>query len=322
MVKLGTLYPDGRVDDLGEVNGGLKPGADSARRAEEYGWDTHYEDEDAFYAGKQVEDTEELKYMFGIQITDLGQCGEQRTAFTSELIEDGMRKFYEKDDLVEVLIGLPDLKDRVEEWAGEEVNLDTDSGSEEVHDWCDHNIDEVDESLMETALLVVPVSVPGKTVREACGSEEHFETHSLLEFKKHGDWRSDVWNLAMYGVKVQVASKLSWVESSEFPTDDIEWVKQVSLQVKMMFGFFMDRQVNAIGETGWDWMRNFGIIFCGDDVVWNGHEGFYTVIEKEGDQHIVEDSNGVDFTTPTTELQALDFRGRLLRAKDAAAKEG
>lgn len=319
--KLGILHESGKTEDLGEVdlqNEVCTPGADSARLAEAYGWECLFEDTDAIYASKEPESTDELKYMFVIAVTDMGNaCGSEceETRYRSDLL--GPTEYGTREEVVKALMAHPQREALVGAYfVNEEDNwVPTD---EEVMEWAKDHVEEQDFTEILTELYVVPVSGNGTFVRRACGDEERFD--SLKEsFTKHGDWREAVEDIYRYGAHVQVGSWSSYMPTGEWAPRDLETAKQQALQVKMLFGFFMDRQVNAIGETGWDWLRQAGVFFAGDSVEYEKDEGgpqWYEIDEIEDGIAYLLDRDQNELQVPVEKLEVPSWIKRLQHGRD------
>lgn len=324
-IKLGTLYPDGHCDDLGEANGGFTPGADSARRAEEYGWEKPVDTSDEYLVfSKTPEETSELKYVFCIRCTDMSQSGSRddtKIYYLSDLLEGG--EYETEEECVKALLQHPDREQRVLEWYDDpELLVPTD---EQVLEWAKDNLYEMSKPLIVTELMVVPVSMGEAQLKKnlsSCGLVEkdtwdgYKEQHST-----DGDWRSLAYEIVSYGYCVTVGSWSSYPEDGEWPEQDIQTAKMAALQVQMLFGFYMDYPVNRIGETGWDWMRNAGIIFAGDEVVDIRDGRYYTVEEVEGETLSVRDEEDREATLPLDVARTLNTWERMAREKDLLSKK-
>ena len=105
------------------------------------------------------------------------------------------------------------------------------------------------------SLNVVPVSVSDKTILICLGCGE--EGSGIWEWtqedkKKNGDYRSVVEDIHKYGLNVQI-----WCESvfsGEEKKELLELVNEAKKQaapVPSLFGFYMDKPINAVGWTGW-----------------------------------------------------------------------
>jgi hypothetical protein len=326
-VKLGTLYPDGHMDDLGEVNGGMRPGADSTRRAEEYGWELVFDgsDTEQIHVAKRVEDTGELQYVFGIRVDDMtaatGEGG--RTIYTSELIQAG-GYLTDKDALRDLILKHPLAEVEILEWYDEPgFSAESLNYGDEAYEWAEEQITEEELNVMYTQLFLIPVRLPEEKMRELIQvDEDFFDEHLLPTFEEHGDWRALAMDLVMCGAGVSLMEWSGTAEEGEWPEKDIQVAKEAALQVAMMVGFLLDRRLNAIGDTGWDRLRELGLIFCGDEVVWsggageerhwvaawNGPEGTYTLTDKGGDG---------EFEADPIDVRALTWREMLKRRIDA-----
>lgn len=314
VVKLGTLYPDGKMDDLGEVNGGMRPGKDSARRAEEYGWECIFDgsDSEQCHASGRVEDTGELQYVLGIKVDQLPDSN--RTLYTSELTPGC--KYGSKDDLFKKLLGLEGVFDMVKEWIDQE---DYEPDTKDLEEWAEDQVEEIILTQMWVGLVLVPVGLPEKSMRELLDVGETFIDEYLIpKFKEDGDWRCAVQDMMMCGHYIHLKEWVSeLVDDGEWPEDTIQVAKEAALQVNMMLGLFLDQRMNAIGETGWDWLRNMGWFTCGDEVVWMGVEGKWvlsyvdgeektctlTPLMKDGDDEEVED-------VPLSEVKNWGYPGK------------
>jgi len=117
-------------------------------------------------------------------------------------------------------------------------------------DTSNHEIEEVDRWWVQ--LEVVPVSVSPEQARKAIDSSNWQDAEE--SWKRHGDWRDSAWDLQSYGTAVPVWSK----EVDDDKLDQaIQEARDQALGVDGMFGFYLDRPVNRMGETGWDWLRQF-----------------------------------------------------------------
>ena len=251
MVKLGTLYPNGKIDDLGDADpqtGAFVPGTDSKKRSDEYGWTSILDDTNQFIVADTVEDTGELKYVFGIEVLNMAEaCGDegcQRTVWNSRFIDelgtddsDGeLQKLFKKQ-------AAHLSKEKTVAFLKEHFDND----DEEIED----SIYDEEEPRLIVTLYVIPVSVTEDEVKQACGSDETFNDYLKPDFEKNGDWRAAAWDLNSYGHHVPVAGFEAWEDATAI----VEQAKMSALQVKMLFGFYMDRRVNLMGETGWDWLK-------------------------------------------------------------------
>jgi len=324
-IKLGTLYPDGHCDDLGEANGGFIPGADSARRAEEYGWEQPIDTGSEYLLfSKTPEETGDMRYMFCIRCTDMSQSGRRedtKIIYLSDLLEGG--EYETEEACIKALLQHPDREQLVLEWHDDpEIVTPTD---QQVLDWARDNFYEAERPLIITELYVVPVSMIEsqlKRVLSSCGLIEKDTWDGYQnQYREDGDWRSLAYEIVSYGYCVPVGSWSSYPEAGEWPQHDVQSAKMAALQVHMLLGFYMDRRMNALGETGWDWLRNSGVIFCGDEVIDTRDGRYYTVEEVEKESLSVTDEENRKATLPLDVVKTLDTWERIRRAKDLLSKE-
>jgi hypothetical protein len=105
------------------------------------------------------------------------------------------------------------------------------------------------------SLEVVPVSVSEQVAHKTIGgysSDSSRWDEALAGRKRDGDWRESVYDLQSYGVTVPVLNVRVLEDKIE---EAIEQAKSQAVAVEGMFGFYMDRPVNRMGESGWDWLR-------------------------------------------------------------------
>lgn len=90
-----------------------------------------------------------------------------------------------------------------------------------------------------------------ESVRASYGmSEEEFDSLDPIQ---------QAWLLAEYGLAANLFEKLG-----NNKRQLLKEAKQEGLQASVLFGFYVDRQQNAIGATGWDFMRGDIVPnFCG-----------------------------------------------------------
>jgi hypothetical protein len=319
-IKVGILHETGHCDDLGEVDLQKRtstPGTDSARIAEEYGWECLFEDTSAIYASKEPERTDELRYMFVIEVTDMadacgGEC--ERTKYASDLIEG--KEFDTKEEIVKALMALPDREQRVLEYL--DPFEDDVPNDDDVLDWARNSVDERTYNEIVTTLYVVPVSGTAAFVEKATGDNERF-AEAKEAFAKDGDWRDSVEDIHGYGAHVPVGSWSSFMPAGEWAPKDLLTAKMMALQVKMLFGFYMDQVVNRIGETGWDWIRQAGVFFPGDSVEYEKDESgpqWYEIDEIEDGIAYLLDRDQKELQVPLEKLVLPTWAARLRHGRD------
>lgn len=90
-----------------------------------------------------------------------------------------------------------------------------------------------------------------ESTRESYGmTKEDFESLDPIQ---------QAWLLAEYGLAANLFEKLG-----NNKRHLLKEAKQEGLQASVLFGFYVDRQQNAIGATGWDFMRGDIVPnFCG-----------------------------------------------------------
>jgi len=84
-----------------------------------------------------------------------------------------------------------------------------------------------------------------KSAVESCG-EENTNIKKLTQVQ-----RAEL--LKQYGISAHLWIK--WDKSAKDPDKLVEEAKKEATAIPMMFGFYMDRVQNRIGNTGWDFIK-------------------------------------------------------------------
>jgi hypothetical protein len=315
MVKIGTLHPDGSYDDLGEVNRGeYAPGADAERCANEKEWITAYDGDDALYVTKEPLWTGDFACLFGIAVDSAGETKEMY--FSEEL---GDARFEDKEGAVKALTALSNCEKLAREWL--EYDEDEPPNDEEIEEWAQEHVEYETHELSYTSLEVIPVTLPTRVIREICG--EYFE-HAEEAYKKDGDWRACAFDLHLNGSRAHIEGWSSWVLEGERPDADILTAKQAVLPMFIMFGMYMDRQFNAVGDSHWDILRDAGVVYVGDTVYWTGatepQKCEVTMVEwAKNSVHLLNDA-GTEFIVDLDDVRSPDLRERLRERTSAYAQ--
>jgi hypothetical protein len=199
-----------------------------------------------------------LRYQMVIEIMDWAEAtGETKTVYELRLSDQNDplhgQRFRTQKQAEEHIAGLPAL-----------IELLQDEGfahPDDLPDLYTKIIAEVDEPQFMVCLYVVPVSVPREIIATALGQD--IEEWMLAARKKHGDWRENTWDIHSYGHHVPIALKgLDGAMANGVLVDEtqkawaIEQAQATATVVQGLFGFYMDRVVNGLGETGWDWLHH------------------------------------------------------------------
>jgi len=148
-----------------------------------------------------------------------------------------------------------------------------------------HMIDEDERPTHVACLYVVPVSVPRDVVVSCLGCLDDDETMKWVDDcrRKDGDYRAVAADISRCGHHVPIP--VDGTNGLRFLDEDGEEVfKKLRAQaraVEGLFGFFMDRPVNQMGESGWDWLRH-ARAFPGQQ---QGHEsGDWQTVDEDGEK--------------------------------------
>jgi len=179
-----------------------------------------------------------LKYVLSIRVTDLGSaCGEKKDAWLVD-VPVGKARNVQK---------IFDDKEHAEEYILELQQSGVNATLEDI--------DETYQSLYCVELLLVPVSIAQSTMEEITSGDADILDGALDSHHRHGDFREYAWDIAMYGHYVPLWSVNGWWYDGEWPEHLIKDAKKQAIPVPQMLGFYLDRRVNALGETGWDWLK-------------------------------------------------------------------
>ena len=208
-----------------------------------------------YLIGKVICNDDGLRYRMVIEIMDWDAAtGDGDKVFEIQISDHNDllhgRRFRTEKEAEEHLANLPALSE-----------LKADEDVETLQELCHKVIQEIDIPTYMVSLYVVPVSVPQEVIERILGSD--INDWMLEAHAKHGDWRENVWDICTYGHHVPIAVRdLEGEMSNGIKVNDdrlpevIEMLQATAQVVEGMFGFYMDRRVNAMGESGWDWLRN------------------------------------------------------------------
>lgn len=308
------------MGDIDLNTGESVPGSDSDKLIGDYGWEVLMNGSDTEYVlgAKTVEETPEMKYVFLIEVTDMAAaCGGEdcsRSLWRHTLLPNNV--YGSKEDGIKALLRLEDARTYAGAYFDEDAgNL----GEDEIREWAEDHLEETELSLQVTELCLIPVSLTEKQAKTVIQDDDAFE-HLQKSFKEHGDWRDASLDFKWHGHRVPIQTWEGWIEPGEWDEESIKKAKVFALQARMLIGFFLDRQVNQIGESGWDWLRNAGLFFVGDEVFWDrGHgEEWFEIMSIEDGTAYLGDRDGEEIEVPLDELRQPRWHERYRRKRDGA----
>lgn len=265
-MKLGVMHPNGGLTDEIDLDQGtllVTDASDDVVKKED--WEHHTEET---IAGPVNSTGDGLIYRMVIRVDDLEDTD---LVIKRYLVNAGLMD----EDLYSLFEDLDGLSFATHKQAWDAVSniiqdVAKDPEAEPVpikEEEIDRYIDSYDVPTFGVGLYLVPVSVSRKVMFNAVGYTEDYQGddggirgHIDECFKEEGHYGYFVDDLVRYGhgVPIPLTKKdgLEIICGEDSLESSIRKAKEQAYAVMSMLGFFMDRPVNALGETGWDLLRN------------------------------------------------------------------